>query len=80
MLSSNVKEDGIGYFEPDKQQRTLDFINDFLLEEPLELDEAFIADPIVNQGDVLIANFEDALDDLDPVLGRPNPLTADLGY
>ena len=80
MLSSNVKEDGIGYFEPGKQQRTLDFINDFLLEEPLELDEAFIADPIVNKGDVVIANFDDALDELDPVLGRPNPFTSDLGY
>ncbi len=74
MLTEDVRDDGIGYFDPDKKQRSLDFINDFLLDEPLTLDQAFISDLIIDNGDVTIADFDGARAALDPVLGRPNPL------
>ncbi len=74
MLTEDVRDDGIGYFDPDKKQRSLDFINDFLLDEPLTLDQAFISDLIIDSGDVKIADFDGARAALDPVLGRPNPL------
>ena len=74
MLTEDVRDDGIGYFDPDKKQRSLDFINDFLLDEPLTLDQAFISDLIIDSGDVTVADFDGARAALDPVLGRPNPL------
>lgn len=74
MLTEDVRDDGIGYFDPDKKQRSLDFINDFLLDEPLTLDQAFISDLIIDNGDVTIADFDAARAALDTVLGRPNPL------
>lgn len=74
MLTEDVRDDGIGYFDPDKKQRSLDFINDFLLDAPLTLDQAFISDLVINQGDVKIDDFDGARASLETVLGRPNPL------
>jgi NitT/TauT family transport system substrate-binding protein len=78
MLTEDVRDDGIGYFDPDKKQRSLDFINQFLLapagSDPLDLNEAFIEDLIINQGDVEIDDFDGARAQLETVLGRPNPL------
>ncbi len=74
MLTEDVREDGIGYFDPEKKQRSLDFINDFLLESPLTLDQAFISDLIIEKGDVRIDDFDGARAQLETVLGRSNPL------
>jgi NitT/TauT family transport system substrate-binding protein len=74
MLTEDVRDDGIGYFDPDKKQRSLDFINDYLLDSPLELDEAFISDLVIEKGDVKIDDFDEARAQLETVLGRPNPL------
>jgi len=74
MLTEDVRDDGLGYFDPEKKQRSLDFINDFLLDAPLTLDQAFISDLIIEKGDVKIDDFDGARDSLDPVLGRANPL------
>jgi NitT/TauT family transport system substrate-binding protein len=74
MLTEDVRDDGIGYFDPDKKQRSLDFINDFLLDAPLTLDQAFISDLIIEQGDVKIDDFDGARAQLETVLGRANPL------
>jgi len=79
MLTEDVRDDGIGYFDPDKKQRSLDFINDFLLDAPLTLDQAFISDLIIDSGDVPIDDFDAARGALDTVLGRSNPLTPFLG-
>lgn len=74
MLTEDVREDGIGYFDPEKKQRSLDFINDFLLDSPLTLDQAFISDLIIEKGDVQIDDFDGARAELEMVLGRSNPL------
>jgi len=74
MLTEDVRDDGIGYFDPDKKQRSLDFINDFLLDAPLTLDQAFISDLIIEKGDVPIDDFDGARAQLESVLGRANPL------
>ncbi|MEE8497634.1 MAG: ABC transporter substrate-binding protein [Acidimicrobiia bacterium] len=74
MLTEDVRDDGIGYFDPEKKQRSLDFINDFLLDAPLTLDQAFITDLIIEKGDVLIDDFDAAREALATVLGRANPL------
>lgn len=74
MLTEDVRDDGIGYFDPDKKQRSLDFINDFLLDAPLTLDQAFISDLIIDAGDVKIEDFDAARASLESVLGRSNPL------
>jgi NitT/TauT family transport system substrate-binding protein len=76
MLTEDVRDDGIGYFDPVKTQRSLDFINDFLLDAPLTLDQAFVTDLIIDKGDALIADFDGARAALETVLGRPNPLSA----
>ena len=74
MLTEDVRDDGLGYFDPDKKQRSLDFINDFLLDAPLTLDQAFISDLIIEKGDVKVDDFDGALASLNTVLGRANPL------
>ncbi len=74
MLTEDVRDDGLGYFDPDKKQRSLDFINDFLLDAPLTLDQAFISDLIINKGDVKVDDFDGARASLNTVLGRANPL------
>ncbi len=74
MLTEDVRDDGLGYFDPDKKQRSLDFINDFLLDAPLTLDQAFISDLIIDKGDVTVADFDGARAALATVLGRDNPL------
>lgn len=74
MLTEDVRDDGIGYFDPEKKQRSLDFINDYLLDSPLTLDQAFISDLVINKGDVKIDDFDAARASLETVLGRPNPL------
>lgn len=79
MLTEDVRDDGIGYFDPDKKQRSLDFINDFLLDAPLTLDQAFISDLIIDSGDVPIDDFDAAREALATVLGRSNPLSPFLG-
>ncbi len=76
MLTEDVRDDGIGYFDPDKKQRSLDFINDYLLDSPLTLDQAFITDLIIEKGDVKIDDFDGARAQLATVLGRENPLSA----
>ena len=73
MLSEQVREDGLGYFDLVKEQRSLDFINEFLLDAPLTLDEAFIADQLIEQGDFAI-DVDAARTQLELILGRPNPL------
>ena len=75
MLTEDVRDDGIGYFDPEKKQRSLDFINEYLLDSPLTLDQAFISDLIIDKGDVKIADFDAARSSLETVLGRPNPLS-----
>jgi len=74
MMTEDVREDGLGYFDPDKKQRSLDFINEFLLDAPLTLDQAFISELIIEKGAVKIDDFDGALAQLETVLGRPNPL------
>lgn len=71
--SSDVREHGIGYWEPEKTERTLNWINEFLLDAPLAMDEAFDTS-YVQSGDFMIENYEEAVASVETVLGRPNPL------
>lgn len=72
MVTPEVKDHGLGYFVPEKVDRSLAFINDYLLESPLEKDQAF--NPVVEENEVTIADYDAARASLETVLGRPNPL------
>lgn len=72
MVTPEVQDHGLGYFVPEKIDRSLDFINEYLLESPLERDQAF--DPVVEENEVPISDYDAARASLETVLGRPNPL------
>lgn len=73
MLTDEVRDGGLGYYEPEKLDLTLDFMNEFLIEGPdVTADDAFAN--LVDAGQVKIDNFDEALESLEMVLGRPNPL------
>lgn len=74
MLAPEVEETGIGYFETEKTKRTLDFVNGYLLEEPLELEQAFNVDPQLIESGEFPVDFDKAREALTEVLGRPNPV------
>ncbi|HEX9645143.1 MAG TPA: ABC transporter substrate-binding protein [Acidimicrobiia bacterium] len=71
MTTEEVRDNGLGYFIPEKTERTLDFINEYLLEEPLALEDAF--SPVIEENEVTI-DYDAALASLETVAGRPNPL------
>lgn len=73
MLTGETQEHGIGYFLPEKVDRSLGFINQYLLEEPLERDQAFRLD-LLESGQFMISNFEEARSAVSEVMGRSNPL------
>jgi len=74
MLSStDLQEHGIGYWEPAKTEKTLNWINEWLLETPLAMDEAFDTS-FVGSGDFMVDNYDEAVASVATVLGRPNPL------
>lgn len=72
MVTEEVRDNGLGYFVPEKVDRSLAFINDYLLESPLEKDQAF--DPVIDENEITISDYEAARSSLETVLGRPNPL------
>lgn len=72
MVTPEVRDNGIGYFVPEKVDRSLDFINQYLLESPLERDQAF--DPVIGENEITISDYDAARASLETVLGRPNPL------
>lgn len=72
MVTPEVQENGLGYFVPEKVDRSLDFINEYLLESPLERDEAF--DAVIEKNEITISDYDAARASLETVLGRPNPL------
>lgn len=77
MLDDTVKEHGLGYFVPERVDASLDFINTYLLDEPLERDEAFLMDPqILESGDFMIEDWDAAVESVSEVMGRPNPFLA----
>lgn len=71
-VNEEVRDNGLGYFVPEKVDRSLSFINDYLLETPLERDEAFA--PVIDKNEITISDYEAARASLQTVLGRPNPL------
>jgi len=81
VADEGVQEHGIGWWDPEKVDRTLTFINDYLLEEPLELEEAFISpdDQLTTEGQFAIEDVDAALEAVSVVMGRPNPLTERVG-
>jgi ABC-type nitrate/sulfonate/bicarbonate transport system substrate-binding protein len=76
-----VQEHGIGWWDAEKVNRTLTFINDYLLEEPLELEEAFIVpdEQLTEDGEYMIEDVDAALESVSTVMGRPNPLIERIG-
>lgn len=72
MVTPEVQENGLGYFVPEKVDRSLSFINDYLLESPLDKDQAF--DPVIEKNEIEISDYDAARASLETVLGRPNPL------
>ena len=73
MVPDEVGADGLGYWDLDKQQRSLDFINDFLLDAPLTLDQAFISEQLIERG-AFSVDIDAARTQLATVLGRSNPI------
>lgn len=72
MVTEEVRDHGLGYFVPEKVDRSLDFINEYLLESPLAKEDAF--DPIIEEKEITIADYDAARASLETILGRPNPL------
>lgn len=73
MLDDDTAESGIGYFVPEKVDKTLDFINEYLIEEPLERDQAFDLG-VVEKGEFAIKDVEAARESVRQVLNHDNPL------
>jgi NitT/TauT family transport system substrate-binding protein len=74
-LTEATREHGIGYSHPDRAQATLDFMNEYLLEEPVELEDVFaIDDALISDGQFKVTDFDAAVESVRDVLGRPNPL------
>lgn len=72
MVTEEVRDHGLGYFLPEKVDRSLNFINEYLLEAPLAKEDAF--DPVIEENEVTLADYDAARASLETVLGRPNPL------
>ena len=78
MLTEDVRDGGLGFYQPDKLDTTLDFMNEFLIEGPdVSGDVAFAS--LIEKRQFEIDDFDAAIASLETVLGRPNPLTPLLG-
>lgn len=76
MLVKETGDHGIGYFVPEKVDRTLAFINEHLLDKPLKRDDAFGLD-MVEDGEFKV-DIEKGRAALQTVAGRKNPLLSQL--
>jgi NitT/TauT family transport system substrate-binding protein len=72
MLNQETAETGIGCFDQTKTEKTVKFINDYLLESPIKLEDAFDMS-LVSKGDFPVKPDE-ARKSIEKVLGRDNPL------
>jgi NitT/TauT family transport system substrate-binding protein len=73
MLDDDTAQTGIGYFVPEKTEKSLGFINEYLLKEPIELKKAFDLD-VVKKGAFPIKDMDAARASVSKVLGHDNPL------
>ena len=75
MLLEETREHGIGYLIPEKAERTADIINEYVLDEPVDVSDVFAGDnQPLESGEFMIDNFDEAREQLSEVLGRPNPI------
>jgi NitT/TauT family transport system substrate-binding protein len=75
MLDESVKEHGLGYMVPDRVDASLDFINNYLLDEPLAREDAFAMDPqLIDDQEFMIEDWDAAVESVSTVMDRPNPL------
>ncbi len=73
MLTGDVRDNGLGYYLPEKLNVTIDFMNEYLIEGPdVSEDEAFTS--VVDKNQFQVDDVDAALSSLETVLGRPNPL------
>jgi NitT/TauT family transport system substrate-binding protein len=78
MLTEDVRDGGLGYYQPDKLDLTIEFMNEWLIEGPdVSGDQAFTN--TLDKKEVEIDDFDAAIASLETVLGRANPLTPLLG-
>lgn len=75
LAAAEVEESGVGFFEPEKTKRTMDFVNEHLLDEPLELDTAFYT-ALIDEGAFPI-DWEAARAGVAKVMDRDNPILAE---
>jgi ABC-type nitrate/sulfonate/bicarbonate transport system substrate-binding protein len=77
MLDETVKEHGLGYMVPERVDSSLAFINDYLLETPLELEDAFwMEDQLLSDGQFMIDDWDAAVASVEQIAGKDNPLFA----
>jgi len=73
IATENAAENGLGVFDESRVTTTLDYVNEWLLDAPLERDQAFNPTQLIEKGQIPI-DFEKASASIAEVLGRPNPM------
>lgn len=76
--AEETAEGGLCYFQQEKLDRTAEIINEYVLDEPVSPEEAFIAvdDQVIESGQFVIDDREEVLDRYATIMDRPNPLLA----